>query len=181
MAFADLFGRPVGPVGHHPRPAEALLQRDGDVVDIDGTSTIALLAPAGSYQVAVRHRNHMGCMTASPATLSTSLLSGIDLTSAATPVYGTSARKDVSGVQVLWAGNALRDNKLLYTGVSNDRDPILVLVGSAAPNNTTSGYRLEDVNLDGVVKYTGPANDRDPILQNIGGSTPNNTRTEQLP
>lgn len=159
----------------------ALVQRDGDVVDIDGSSSLALLAPVGSYVVAVRHRNHLGCMLSTPANLSTTLLSGIDFTSASTPVFGSGARKDVNGVQVLWAGNVLRDQQLLYTGAGNDRDPILVNVGSSAPNNTTTGYRTEDVNMDGVVKYTGPGNDRDPILQNIGGSTPNNTRAEQIP
>jgi hypothetical protein len=82
---------------------------------------------------------------------------------------------------VLWAGNALRDVVIRYTGGNNDRDPILVRVGGAVPTNTVAGYWPEDVNLDGVVKYTGPANDRDPILVNIGGTVPTSTREEQLP
>jgi len=57
----------------------------------------------------------------------------------------------------------------------------LVRIGGTVPTNTTAGYWLEDVNLDGVVRYTGGNNDRDPILQNIGGSTPTNTRIGQLP
>ena len=75
----------------------------------------------------------------------------------------------------------LRDTSLRYTGSGNDRDPILVAVGSTTPNNTAPGYLPADVNLDGTVKYTGSANDRDPILVNVGSTTPNNTRTEQLP
>ncbi len=82
---------------------------------------------------------------------------------------------------LLWAGNVVRNTTLKYTGESNDRDPILTAIGGTVPTNTTSGYMVEDVNLDGLVKYTGNGNDRDPILSNIGGSVPTNTRTEQLP
>jgi hypothetical protein len=84
-------------------------------------------------------------------------------------------------VQVLWAGDATRDNSVRYTGSGNDRDPILVKVGSTTPNNAVTGYYLEDVNLDGLVKYTGSSNDRDPILVNVGSTTPNNVRLQQLP
>ena len=68
-----------------------------------------------------------------------------------------------------------------YTGSSNDRDPILVTVGSTTPNNTINGYLDTDTNLDGTVKYTGSGNDRDPILIGVGSTTPNNVRVEQLP
>jgi len=87
----------------------------------------------------------------------------------------------MSGKEVLWAGNALRDGTLRYTGTNNDRDPVLVAIGGSVPTAFTSGYRQEDVNLDGVVKYTGPQNDRDPVLVNIGGALPTATRAEQLP
>ena len=73
------------------------------------------------------------------------------------------------------------DGQLKYTGVANDRDPILVAIGGTTPNNTITGYRSQDVNMDGTVKYTGANNDRDPVLVNIGGTTPNNVRQAQLP
>ncbi|MEM9990798.1 MAG: PKD domain-containing protein [Bacteroidota bacterium] len=48
----------------------ALLQKDGDVVDIDGISPVGFLqAAAGMYHVVVRHRNHLGIMTATPINL----------------------------------------------------------------------------------------------------------------
>lgn len=160
----------------------ALLQRDGDVVDINGYSTIALLAPSGdSYHLAVRHRNHLGAMLGVPTGLSTNLLTGVDLTDPLLPTYGTDARKTIGGTAVLWTGNALRDAQVKYTGSSNDRDPILVTVGSTTPNNTINGYLDTDTNLDGTVKYTGSGNDRDPILIGVGSTTPNNVRVEQLP
>jgi hypothetical protein len=105
----------------------------------------------------------------------------VDLKLAATATYGTEARQDVSGTQVLWSGNVTTDNSVKYTGTGNDRDPIIVFIGGATPNNSVAGYRAEDVNLDGLVRYTGSSNDRDPILVNVGSTLPTNTRVEQLP
>ncbi|HNA32723.1 MAG TPA: hypothetical protein PL106_06345, partial [Flavobacteriales bacterium] len=68
-----------------------------------------------------------------------------------------------------------------YTGGSNDRDPILLQVGSTTPNATAPAYLPADINLDGTVKYTGGSNDRDRVLITVGSTTPNATRTEQLP
>ncbi|MBK7620857.1 MAG: hypothetical protein IPJ10_16275 [Flavobacteriales bacterium] len=129
-----------------------LLQRDGDVVELDGSSPLTVLLPPGNYHVAVRHRNHLGTMTASAVAL-----------------------------EALWAGDVTFDHTVIYTGTANDRDVILLAIGGVVPTNSVSGYRSEDVNLDGIVRYTGTGNDRDIILQNIGGVVPTNTRTEQLP
>ena len=122
-------------------------------------------------------------MTLTPVTVnSTPAL--VDFTSAATSTFGTNARKPSTGtitVQMLWAGDVTFNHMVKYTGSANDRDPILVRVGSTTPNNTASGYHREDVNLNGQVKYTGSGNDRDPILVNVGSTTPNSIRVEQLP
>ena len=107
----------------------------------------------------------------------------VDFTAAATATYGTNARKTSGGeipAQGLWAGVTF-NGQVKCTGSGNDRDPILVTVGSTTPNNTVSIYSTRDVNLNGQVKYTGSANDRDPILVNVGSTTPNNVRTQQLP
>lgn len=158
----------------------ALLQRDGDIVDLDGTSLVRVGVPAGSYHVAVRHRNHLGCMTASPIAVSTGMAQ-LDFTSAGTLTYGSSARKTSGSKDLLWMGDVVWDHTLKYIGSSNDRDPILVRVGGTIPTNTLIGYFTEDATLDGVVKYIGSANDRDPILVNIGGAIPTATRAEQIP
>ena len=48
----------------------ALLQRDGDIVSTDGTSAVKFSnVPDGNYYVAVRHRNHLGMMTANAVSL----------------------------------------------------------------------------------------------------------------
>jgi len=161
----------------------ALLQRDGDVVGLNGTSPVSFMVAPGNYHVAIRHRNHLGCMSSSAAALNASPIT-INFTTAATSTYGTAARKSVTGTfpaQVLWSGDVTFNHAIKYTGGSNDRDPILVRVGNTTPNNTVNGYWKEDVNLNGVVKYTGGGNDRDPILVNVGNTTPNNVRQEQLP
>jgi len=160
--------------------AAGLLQRDGDVVATNGSSSLTLSAPSGSYYVVLRHRNHLGVMSASPLAL-TGSSSTVDFTLSGTATFGTAARKDVNGMQVLWAGDVSSDGLLQYTGNGNDRDPILAKIGGTVPTNTTAGYWPEDCTLDGVVQYTGNGNDRDPILQNIGGTVPTNTRSEQVP
>jgi hypothetical protein len=159
----------------------ALLQRDGGIVDVDGVSPLLFSVPAGTYHVAVRHRNHLGVMTATPVSLSGAVTS-VDFTNPATQTYGTNPQKQVGNRMVLWAGDATGNGQLRYTGSTNDRDPILLAVGSTTPNNTvTNVYDRRDTNLDGVIKYTGTANDRDIILTNVGSTTPNNTRAQQLP
>ena len=158
----------------------ALVQRDGDITATDGVSPVVFGVGAGDYHVAVRHRNHLGAMTATAITLDEAP-TPIDFTSVATGTFGTDARIAIGAVRALWTGNATGDATVKYTGGSNDRDPILLAVGSTTPNGSAAGYPRTDTNLDGIVKYTGSANDRDIILTNTGSTTPNAVRAEQLP
>lgn len=162
----------------------ALVQRDGDVVDVDGVTPLSFAAPAGNYYISVRHRNHLGAMTLNTVALGVAPVT-VDFTDGSTATFGTNAQKISGAFRLLWTGNVVRDTPapflLKYTGTSNDRDPILVAVGGTIPTNTVNGYRAEDVNMDGVTKYTGTANDRDPILINVGGTVPTATRSEQIP
>jgi len=158
----------------------ALLRRDGSVVDLDGNSAVSFVVPVGEYHVAVRHRNHLGAMTAQPVRLNrtTSLL---DFSLPSTTTWGTDAQCNVNGTMVLWAGDVQRDGTVIYTGGSNDRDRILEAIGGSVPTQTVDGYRSTDVDLDGVTKYTGNDNDRDRILFTIGGVVATNVRNEQIP
>jgi len=158
----------------------ALLQRDGDVVDMNGTSPVQFGIAPGSYRVVIRHRNHLGAMTLNAVTLSTTPTT-VDFRSASTATYGTQAQRTIGTNNVLWAGNNYNDGALKYTGLNNDRDPILVRIGGTIATNIVSGYFVEDVNMDGFARYTGIRNDRDIILVNIGGIISTNTRVEQLP
>jgi choice-of-anchor B domain-containing protein len=158
----------------------ALLQRDGDIVRTDGTSAVQFDLPVNDYHIAVRHRNHLGVMTATPVRVSVAP-KNYDLSNGSMPLFGTEAVR-IQGLRaVLWSGNTIRNSTLSYTGSGNDRDPILSVIGGSVPSAVIAGYRSEDVNMDGMVRYTGQGNDRDPLLVNIGGAVPSQTRTEQLP
>jgi hypothetical protein len=162
----------------------ALLQRDGDVVATDGIQPLTFNLPPGDYNVALRHRNHLGIMTQSAVALGLST-TPLDLSLASTATYGTEARKPIAGTfpaQALWAGDVTFNGILTYTQSGNDRDPILIMVGGTTPNNPVSNtYSTRDVNMNGTVKYTGTGNDRDPILVNVGSTSPNGMRAQQLP
>lgn len=159
----------------------ALVQRDGDVVALDGTSALSFNLVAGDYRMSVLHRNHLGAMTAGTYALSaTSTI--IDLSSPSTATFGSNAQADINGTMVLWPGDANFDGVVKYIGVDNDRDAVLQVIGGTNPVNVVQGtYATEDVNLDGAIKYTGTSNDRDVILQTIGGAVPTAVRVEQVP
>lgn len=157
----------------------ALVQRDGDVVDLDGDQYVNFPSlTTGNYRVAVRHRNHLGIMRSSSVLLGL-IPRVVNLRTGSH--YGSGATTTINGVKCMWSGNVNFNDRITYVGASNDRDPILQEIGGSNPNNTALGYSGSDVNLDGMIKYTGSDNDRDPILMNIGGVVPTSTRLEQLP
>lgn len=158
----------------------ALVQRDGDVVDSDGVSPLRFNALPGQYHVLLRHRNHLPVMTLAPLALD-GQPTFVDLSDGSTPTFGTDAQRIQSGKRLLWAGNTIADGTVRYTGLNNDRDPILGAVGGNVPTATATGYLLSDSNLDGTIKYVGSDNDRDPILITVGGNVPTAVRHQQLP
>jgi|GEM_PF-2652212 len=105
---------------------------------MDGTSPITFSGTAGGdYFVSVRHRNHLGVMTAAVPLSTTSPL--IDFTESTTATYGTNAQCDKNGVLTLWAGNAELDGAI----DANDRSKVW-------NNRNTAGYMSHDINLDGT-------------------------------
>ncbi|MBK8490831.1 MAG: hypothetical protein IPL49_08030 [Saprospirales bacterium] len=163
----------------------ALVQRDGDIVDLDGSS--AVLFPdsyVDEYYLMVRHRNHLGAMTATAIDFTGAPF--IDFTVASQPTYGTtptSARRLIkTGIYGLWAGNTIPKSsggfQILYNNSGNDRLPILTVVGTPL-NVVPNVYMLEDVNMNGEVKYNGSGNDRVIILGNVGTLDPLNVITQE--
>ncbi len=164
----------------------ALLQRDGDIVELDGVSPLQVRAVgAASYYVAVRHRNHLAVMTANPVAL-TQVGVVVDFRQASTPTYvkGPAAihQAQVMVVQgrAMWAGNALRDNVVIYQGTNNDVNVVAQQVISA-PANTfqlpfyiLKGYFSGDINLNGEVIFQSTRNDVEFIYQNIIKNHPGN-------
>ncbi len=166
----------------------ALLQRDGDVVDMDGVSPLNFLVANGKYYVVVRHRNHIGVMTAAPKNLSSQPFF-VDFTSPYMPLFGTNACYNNGTLRALWLGNTNADKKVIYQGAGNDRDIIFFKVIQAPGNTSFSldyillGYLSTDVNLDGKSIFEGNDNDVIPILDQLIGSCQagNCNITEQIP
>ena len=156
-----------------------LVLRNGSIVAASG-GPFSFSAPIGNYYLVVRHRNHLGCMTATAVPFTTTATS-VDLSLTSTATFGVEGRRALGAASVLWMGNSVLNAMVKYTGADNDRDVILSAVGGVVPSNVVSGYFLEDCSMDGIVKYTGSGNDRDPILQTIGGSVPTNIRFQQIP
>ena len=158
-----------------------LLQRDGDVRDVDGISYLTFdRVPSGSYYVAVRHRNHLGVMTENPHLLSPAVTT-IDFTDPATEVYGDYSRINLGNDKMaLWAGDLNGDGYIIYQGPWND---VLNLFSSIvlAPDNDevlanfiVTGYDMADFNMDGNVIYQGPGNDKAKLLINTTLAAPDN-------
>jgi len=104
----------------------------------------------------------------------------VDFSSASGPsLYGIDAAYVTGSARCLWMGDANMDGVTKYTGTGNDRDAILVKLGSDA-NATLAGYYSEDLSMDGIVKYSGTGNDRDLILY-VLGAVPTATKIEQVP
>ncbi|MDF2188548.1 MBG domain-containing protein [Paraflavitalea sp. CAU 1676] len=160
----------------------ALLRRNGSIVDLNNWSPVTFANVAdGSYYLVVRHRNHLGVMTAAPVTLNSTTPTAIDFTAPATAVWGTDARNNQGGVMTLWSGDANGDGTVSYNGGSNDKNAVLSQVGLTTSNNVLIIYHRTDVNMDGSVKYNGAGNDKNVVLGVVGLPTPNRIVTQQLP
>jgi hypothetical protein len=152
----------------------ALVQRDGDVMDTTGNTSLMLtgLTP-GNYYVSVRHRNHLGVMTAAPVNITSSPVVMVDFTKTTTAVYGKDARITSGTMALLWAGNANVDTRAIANGPSNDTGVILgdVLLAkdnlSVSTNYRLNGYQATDINMDGISIFAGPFNDVNLLLGNI--------------
>ncbi len=159
----------------------ALLQRDGDVVDTDGTSPVNLAGnPLGSYYVSVRHRNHLGARTAATLSLAKVSTTGYDFTTGLGQAFAGAVTNNAmatltASVFGLWGGNSNTDIFSRKTGSAstNDYSLFLAAVSSVAAPGPTAVYRREDFNLDGNVRKTGSAttNDYSKFLSMLGSAT----------
>ncbi len=171
---------PIEPPLQPVATQSALLLRNGRVAAANGDTILGFAIPPGNYLPAVRHRNHLACMSQYYWNFPPGSLAHFDLTQPGF-VGGVEPVRIINGKGFLWPGDVNGDGMVRYTGANNDRDPILQTVGGVVPTNTAGGYLPGDVNLDGFLRYTGSNNDRDPILQTVGGVIPTNTRVEQMP
>ena len=73
----------------------ALLQRDGDIVDLDGISDLGIPVLNDEYFVAIRHRSHLGIRTPTTQSLTEAASTVYDFTTASGQAYGTDPMADL--------------------------------------------------------------------------------------
>ncbi len=160
----------------------ALLQRDGDVVDLDGISAVRFPGILlDSFYVVLRHRSHLGVMSQI-----VTIDNLIDFTSLQTPVFnfgvkngynytGLSLNKNIKeGYNALWAGDANGDGKIKFHGTNDDVNYFFADVLNYPTNfNSNSnfdfsyGYFSGDFNMDGKSKFDNPFDDKNYLFATI--------------
>lgn len=196
--FLELRSSTVSPGNTVLQTRSALIQKDGDIVDVDGVSPVTFNNVAnGNYTIAIRHRNHLG-MSADPATnlYAAAEAKGtaglLDLTTATdAQIFGTAtAFNIVNGKNLMWGGNALilgnaNTTNIRWNPPSSDKDYILssplILNGNSAFTGINNMYNVGDVNLDRRVRWNPPASDKDFILASPLANSSATVRTQALP
>jgi len=163
----------------------ALLQRDGDIVDVDGISPVLFSSTNnGSYFVTVLHRNHLGASTGQPILL-TSTPNLVDFTNINLPLFSRTSTfagvemAVVNGSRALWLGNTNGDDRTVFSGQATDKNNVFNAIDQAPANFlkgqsfVLNGYNVSDVDLNGQSIFAGQNNDIDPIF-NVVDSHPRN-------
>jgi arylsulfatase A len=121
----------------------ALLQRDGDVVGVDGTSPLMIAGiSSSSYYVSVNHRNHISISSNVPIDFTNP--PSVDLTSISNVRGATNAMKHLEGdIYGMFSGDINNDGIVLTT----DYNQTISFLNS-------SGYLSYDADMDGSVLTT---------------------------
>jgi hypothetical protein len=184
-----------------------LIQRDGDIVDVDGISCLKFPdIPIDSYYVSIEHRTHLGTMTKYPQSPS-ALQTLVDFSVASTQLWdkgivngynytGLSQKANVNGTfRAMWQGDFNCDGKVKYDTPNDDLSTMPFEV-RRHPNNTKQttnndfayGYRQADYDMNGKVKFDNPNDDNAMLLfqvrrfpVNVNHTTNFDLFTAQLP
>ncbi len=163
-----------------------LVQRDGDVVDMDGVSPLTFRATsAADYFVSINHRNHLGVMTETTRALSAAT-AVVDFTDPSiglfqlTPLFDGLEQFPVPNgggptpaIQALWAGDVAADGTVIFAGQNNDINELFDAIDQAPGNIfgiTTfllQGYQQSDVDMNGIGIFAGQNNDTDFVFDNV--------------
>ncbi len=143
----------------------ALLQKDGDIVDVDGVSGLTFGSPANSYYIAIAHRNHLGIITDNPINLATTSI--IDLTDDLGLINGgiNAISNMGDGYYALTAGD--------YDGNGQVQNSDITGV---LPSIGTSTYSPSDIDMNGQTQNTDITN---ALLPNIGRGEQISARNSQ--
>ena len=178
-----------------------LLQRDGDVVDVDGVSNLRFNGVnVDSFYVVVKHRLHLGVMSEK-----VSQGDMVDFTSMSYPVYNFGLKESVDytglsqnnnvayGYSALWAGDFDANGKVKFTNPFDDQNILFFGVLFSSPDflinyNQAHGYFTGDYNMNSKIKYTNPNDDTNFLFSQMLLYPPNtsflsnfNSLIEQVP
>ncbi|MBK6365593.1 MAG: Ig-like domain-containing protein [Saprospiraceae bacterium] len=159
----------------------ALVQRDGDVVDLDGVNPVEFPGTkVDSCYIVLRHRNHFGVMSLKVATIDLT-----DFTLPTTPTfdYGTSLNNGYNYANLaqksdvildylaLWAGDFDGNGKIKFVNPDDDQNVLFIEVLTYPTNteytanyNYAYGYLQGDYNLNAKSKYDNPDDDKNMLF-----------------
>ena len=122
----------------------ALLQRDGDIVAIDGVSDLRFLVDPDNYYVLVTHRNHLGVLSANTVALS-GIVTSLDFSNDTSLIQGgTNAVVDLgSGRYAMLAGDQDRNGQVQNTDINS----VITILGGSDYNNA-------DMDMNGQIQNT---------------------------
>ncbi|MFZ1703214.1 MAG: hypothetical protein WAT79_02645 [Saprospiraceae bacterium] len=145
-----------------------LIQRDGDLVDLDGISDVWFPDLVDeTFYVAIRHRNHLGAM--SKIVTSSQL---IDFTAHMTQLFDFGTQKvdglnfvnmsqktdAIQAYKALWAGDFNADCKIKFA-IPNDDLTTAFYEQDFTGSGYAPGYYQGDFDMNSVVTFTGNNND----------------------
>ena len=171
-----------------------LVQRDGDVAEVNGDFGLRFPGvDVDDYYVVVRHRNHLGAMTAAPQ-IPTVLADLVDFTQSSTGIFDFAATKfggtyDYTGLAqkadakpgflALWGGDFDGNGKVKFANPNDDLNPCLddVLgypitdgMGNVVDFNFFTnfdfafGYNDGDFDLNSKTKFDNPNDDKNMLF-----------------
>jgi hypothetical protein len=169
----------------------ALLQRDGDIVDIDGVTPLYFKnLNASNYTVTVRHRNHLA-MSTNPAIFNQAMDLVVNVTKLnfSNPAFSpnlmgavTSNYANNGTINMMYAGNVNMNSTLRWLAPSSDKDAIVTnVLGGASSSTLSNTYSVGDVDLNRGVRWLAPSSDKDYILTTPLGGVSSLTRSQAIP
>ncbi len=122
--------------------ASALLQRDGDIVGIDGVSPLNMGIPWGNYYVSIRHRNHLSIVTAATVSLSDTTTTVNFTTDSTVTLGGTNAVVEMGNGVFAMLGGDYDENGQIQ---NSDTSSVILELGA-------SGYSKADMDMNGQIQ-----------------------------
>jgi len=174
----------------------AFVQKDGDIVDIDGVTPLYFknLDAGTSYTVTVKHRNHLAISTNNAD--ANSFYKTLTMSGSTTPldfstlptnsILGTANSNyfNASGFNMMYAGNTNNNTTIRWNPSNSDKDFILsspLILNGVSSTVLTNVYNVGDVNMDKRVRWNPSASDKDFILSTPLAGNSASVKTQVLP